>query len=65
MALCIGTFTLDDFGLLFTAFGHTACWLRGDKKLIVDRPDGSAWCWTREFGRWTDPVNGDIMDGWV
>jgi hypothetical protein len=65
MALRFGTFTLDDLGLLFNAFGPTLCWLRGDNKLIVDRPDGSSWNWTREFGRWTEPVCGDILDGWV
>jgi hypothetical protein len=60
-------FEIDDIAIVFHAAGHTACWLRGDNKLIVDRPDGSAWCWTKEFGRWTEPGNngdGPFLDGW-
>jgi hypothetical protein len=36
-------FEIDPWAFVIHAFGHTACWMRGDGKLIVDRPDGSAW----------------------
>jgi hypothetical protein len=62
MELPIGTFILDHLSLLFSAFGHTICWMRGDRELIVDRPDGSSWHWRKEFGRWT-ARGGDILDG--
>jgi hypothetical protein len=67
MSIAITTdhFEIDDIALVFHAFRHTVCWLRGDNKLIVDRPDGSAWCWTREFGRWTVRDDGSIVDGWI
>jgi hypothetical protein len=64
MTLRIGTFTLDDLSLLFGAFGHTVCWMRGDRELIIDRPDGSAWCWSKKHGRWTVRMDGDIVEGW-
>ena len=67
MTISISTtrLTLDHLGLLFSAFGHTVCWMRGENKLIVDRPDGSAWFWSKEHGRWTEPGTGrDIVDGW-
>jgi hypothetical protein len=65
MELRTDHFEIDAVSFVLHAFRHTACWLREDNKLIVDRPDGSAWCWTREFGRWTVMNSGDIVDGWV
>jgi hypothetical protein len=69
MALCVGTFTLDDLGLLFNAFGHTLCSLSAAPgrpgELIVDRPDGSSWHWRKGFGRWTSRMDEGILDGWV
>jgi hypothetical protein len=57
-------FELDDIALVFHAFKHTACWLRGQPgELIVDRPDGSAWRWSKEHGRWTVRDDGSIVDG--
>jgi hypothetical protein len=67
-------FTLDNLSLLFSAFGHTVCWMRGDRsrpgELIVDHPkarsakDGSAWHWSKKHGRWTTRDDGSIVDGY-
>ena len=68
MALRTKHFEIDLWAFVIHALGHTACWVRGDNKLIVDRPDGSAWLWSKEHGRWTEPPpgdGGDVRDGWV
>jgi hypothetical protein len=72
MTISISTnrFTSDDLGLLFNAFGHTVCWMRGVRgqdsgELIIDRPNGGSWHWKRGLGRWTVRKGGDILDGWV
>ena len=62
-------FTYDDLGLLFNAFGHTVCWMRGVRgqdsgELIIDRPNGDSWHWTKKHRRWTVMGDGDILDGW-
>jgi hypothetical protein len=71
MSLAISTdhFEIDDIALVFHAFGHTVCWMRGGRirpgELIVDHPDGSAWCWSKKHGRWTVRDDGSIVDGWI
>jgi hypothetical protein len=64
MELRTKRFEIDAVSFVLHPFRHTTCWLRWDNKLIVDRPDGSAWHWTREFGRWTVRDDGSIVDGW-
>ena len=64
MELRTNHFEIDDISFVLHAFGHTVCWMRGENKLIVDRPDSSAWNWTGEFGRWTVRDDGSIVDGW-
>jgi hypothetical protein len=71
-------FEIDDIAIVFHAFKHTACWMRGENRLIVDRPDGSTWLWNKEHGCWTEPPpgktalewsgaddGGNARDGWV
>jgi hypothetical protein len=68
MSIAVNTnrFEIDDIALVFHAFGHTVCWLRGRPgELIVDHPDGSAWHWTKEFGRWTVRDDGSFVAGWI
>jgi hypothetical protein len=68
MSISITTdhFELDDIALVFHAFGHTVCWLRGQPgELIVDRSDDSAWRWSKKHGRWTTLGNRVIRDGWL
>ena len=42
MTLRIGTFTLDNLGLLFSAFGRTLCWLSAAPRALGE-PGGAAW----------------------
>jgi hypothetical protein len=59
-------FLLDQMGLRFKAFGHEL-WSDPNNTgtLILERPDGSSWRWSRRYGRWREDKDGNITDGWM
>jgi hypothetical protein len=59
------SFLLDEMGIRFKAFGYELWTDPNNGNLILERPDGSSWRWSRRYGRWREDKDGNITDGWV